>query len=236
MAAGALLIGAALLVQGRAARNGDAIGLFTTLPILWNEEPDVASMLKSAQPPHWARKLLADRGRIIPLDTLSVPGARGPLDGMQRMVMAQPRALGGAENVALDRWVHSGGRLLLLADPALTEESNFSVGDPRRPQAVVLLSPILKRWGLELQFDDAQTFGDRSVMLGRTQLPVNLPGRFAVLDKRNCGALGGGIAALCRLGKGRVLVVADAAVLERDDPDQVRAPAFAALLDQAFND
>ena len=66
-------------------------------------------------------------------------------------MMIQPRPLSPQENVALDNWVAAGGRLLLFADPALTEDSAFAIGDRRRPQDVVLLSPILARWGLELE-------------------------------------------------------------------------------------
>lgn len=49
------------------------------------------------------------------------------------------------ENVALDDWVRAGGARALFADPLLTFNSRFSIGDRRRPQDVATLSPILTR-------------------------------------------------------------------------------------------
>lgn len=231
-----MIAGVALLARGGQASASDRIGLFTTLPILWNEAADVGAQLKSAEAPHWARKVLADRGGIAPLDSLAAPGSRGPLDPIKRLVMAQPRPLGPAENVTLDTWVRGGGRLLLLADPALTEDSRFAIGDPRRPQAVVLLSPILKRWGLELQFDESQTFGDHPVGVAGVAVPVNLAGRFVIHDHQACHSEADGLIAECRIGRGQVTAVADAALLDRDDPDGTRAAAFSALIERAFKD
>ena len=54
--------------------------------------------------------------------------------------------------------MRGGGRVLLFADPMLTRHSAFALGDRRRPQDVVLLSPILARWRLELQFDESHLF------------------------------------------------------------------------------
>lgn len=222
------------MARSRTADNDGPVGLFTTLPILWNEANDVAGMLKSADPPHWARTAIAARGPVSGLDTLAGPGGRGPLDSLKRLVIAQPRPLSPDENVALDAWVRGGGQLLLLADPALTAESAFAVGDPRRPQAVVLLSPILARWGLDLHFDDAQPFGERTGEVMGMAVPVNLPGHFTTRGQSNCRLWGEGLAASCAIGQGRVIAVADAAVLERDDPAGTRAKALNGLLDAAF--
>ena len=210
------------------------IGLFTTLPILWNEADDVAGLLNDSQPPHWARGELARRGAIVPLDALAGPKGYGPLAPLSRLVIAQPRPLSPDENVALDDWVRGGGRLLLIADPALTEDSRYALGDPRRPQGVVLLSPILRRWGLDLQFDDVQQPGEREAEVMDLTMPVNLPGRFALTAPGSCHLWGDGLAASCTVGKGRVVALADAALLERDDPGGGRAAAFSALLDTAF--
>lgn len=209
-------------------------GLFTTLPILWNETADVAGLIKADQAPHWARAELAARGPIVPLDVLGGPDGMGQLGQVSRLVIAQPRPLGPAENVALDNWVRAGGRLLLLADPALTEESLFPIGDPRRPQGVVLLSPILKRWGLELQFDDAQPFGERAADVMGIKVPTNLAGHWASAVQPNCRLWGNGLAVTCTIGKGRVVALADAEVLNAQDPDGSRRKAFSALLDTAF--
>jgi hypothetical protein len=234
----ALLAAATLAAGWSAVRQGSfdrsPIGLFTSLPILWSEGSDLAAEISGAAPPHWAKPALAARGPIQPLDMLSGPPGHAPLDKLKRLVMAQPRALSPQENVALDNWVRAGGHLLLLADPALTEDSAFAIGDPRRPQTVVLLSPILDRWGLELRFDDAQAFGETEREVMDRTIPVNLPGQFATQGQANCRLWGGGLAVTCAIGKGRMVALADAAVLEREDPDGTRADAFGWLLDAAF--
>lgn len=232
LAAVAIGLGWSALPRGSA--GGKPVGLFTTLPIMWSETSDIAAELRGEAPPHWAKAALAERGPLMPLDTLAGPAGHGPLDRLGRLVMAQPRPLSPQENVALDEWVKAGGHLLLLADPALTEDSSFAIGDPRRPQAVVLLSPILTRWGLELRFDEAQPFGETSRDVMGAAIPVNLPGRFATQGQANCRLWGDGLAVTCRVGKGRVVALADAAVLEREDSDGARSNAFAGLLDTAF--
>ena len=231
----ALVLGAGLwLGQSKGSGGSQRIGLFTTLPILWNESADVADLLKQDQEaPHWARTELTRRGKLVPLDTLAGPKGSAPLDEVDLLVMAQSRPLSPEENVALDDWVKRGGKLLLLADPALTQESAFSIGDPRRPQAVVLLSPILRRWGLEEVFDEDQPYGERVIEVMGVGVPTNLAGRFRTQGQGNCKLWGDGLAVTCALGKGRLVALADAAVLERDDPDGARQAAFSALLDSA---
>ena len=221
---------AGLVIAGRARQAAPVpTGLFTTLPILWNESADVAGLLKADQPPHWAKAGLRARGPIAALDVL----APEQLARVQQLVIAQPRPLGPTENVALDDWVRGGGHLLLLADPALTEESRFAIGDPRRPQAVVLLSPILTRWGLELRFDDVQPFGERAVTVAGVTVPTNLAGHWAAKSGQ-CVIEGEGLMARCTIGKGQVTALADAELLNADDPEGTRAAALPALLDRAF--
>ena len=193
------------------------IGLFTTLPIVWPEANDIKDLLRSDAPPHWALAVLQQRGPVRPLDSL-LPQPDAPvLQGVALLVMAQPRPLSPQENVALDGWVRKGGHLLLFADPMLTEDSAFGIGDRRRPQDIVLLSPILARWGLRLEFDDGAPIGERIIEMPGGALPVNLPGELAVVDLRGgCRAFAAGAGARCRIGKGQVLVIADAALLEQN--------------------
>lgn len=231
-AAGLVLVAVAavaLLARGKEPAPAGPIGLFTTLPILWADSADLAASLKAEGQPHWAREVIAGRGTLEPLDTLSPAG----LAKLRRLILAQPRVLTPQENVALDDWVRGGGQVLLLADPALTEESAFPLGDPRRPQAVVLLSPILTRWGLELLFDDDQAFGPSEREVMGVAIPVNLPGHLATRGQNNCRLWGEGLAATCAIGQGRVVVVADAALLEREQ-GSAGAKALSWLLDAAF--
>jgi hypothetical protein len=170
-------------------------------------------LLRGDAPEHWALAALRSRGEIRALNTLA--GDPPPLAGLGLLVLAQPRALSPQENVALDDWVRRGGRVLLFADPLLTADSHFALGDKRRPQDVVLLSPILARWGLRLEFDEAQPAGPRAVPLLGGMLPVNMAGSMALAGRgEGCRRLSQGIAAQCRIGRGAVLIVADAALFE----------------------
>lgn len=211
-----LLVTAAVMLSAPSSAKAPqpaTIGLFTSLPILWSEASDVAAQLRSAEPPHWARAVLEQQGALKPLDYLALdkPG----LGEVRLLVMAQPRALSPQENVVLDKWVRGGGHLLLFADPMLTEDSAFPLGDKRRPQAIVMLGPVLAHWGLRLDFAAEQTAGEHDVRALGLTLPVNLPGRLVAHEgSRACQIDRLGLTARCRIGKGRVLVVADAAMLE----------------------
>jgi len=201
--------------------SGGAVGLFTTLPILWAETEDLAGHLRADVPPHWVLTALRRRGEVKPIDSMMPVlngdgGAASPLEGIRLLVMAQPRALAPEENVALDAWVSAGGHLLLFADPMLTEESTYGLGDRRRPQDVVLLSPILDHWKLRLELDEDQPAGEHQVRLGPVAMPVDLPGRIAMApDARHCSLLADAVVADCRIGRGRLMLVADAALLAR---------------------
>lgn len=212
----------------RAAR--DRLGLFTSLPILWSEAPDVAALLATPARPHWVRATLEQRARIVPLDTLLT------LQNLPALVVAQPRPLDPRENVALDDWVRGGGRLLLFADPMLTGPSDYAIGDPRRPQDVVLLSPILARWGLVLRFDDRQPMGLREIAGSR--LRVDQAGQLAAAASgvdAHCQIEAAGVMADCTIGAGRALIVTDAAVLDATDSPDWRRAALDSLLNRAFD-
>jgi hypothetical protein len=226
-----LALAASLLLRGSLSQiSRDRTGLFTSLPLLWAESADLADMLKPQQDEHWAKPLIAGGGEVIPLDTLSATS----LKGLKYLVLAQPRPLSPDENVALDGWVRSGGLLLLFADPMLTEETIFPLGDKRRPQDIAMVDPVLNHWGLRLEFDSEDEFKEGpTAMMGMT-IPVNAPGRL-IATKPECRAWDQGDLATCKIGNGRVAVLADAAVLEREDTAGSRAKALRLLLETAFS-
>ena len=194
------------------------LGLMTTLPIYWGERDY----------------------ELVPLDTLAGPEGIASPETADRALLAQPRALSGPENVALDDWVRRGGHVLLFADPMLTSHSRFPIGDRRRPQDVVLLSPILSRWGLELQFDEAQAEGERVTQFGQIDLPVELAGTFRITPRTpgapaDCELKASGLVADCAIGQGRALIIADAAMLDQDAAGPMRENALRALTDRAFS-
>lgn len=228
------LVGGGLFWQYDARQDEAAqrpLGLFTSLPILWAEHGNLRDMLAGPASPHWAKSVLEQHGKVVALDTLA------HLSRFDRLIIAQPRPLMPEENVALDVWVRAGGKALVFADPMLTQDSAFALGDKRRPQDVVLISPVLGRWGLELRFDDAQAAGLRE-NAGESVL-VNLPGQFVIrtggVDAR-CAIGPEGLIARCRIGKGQVLLVADAAALESFDEHGRRADRLDLLLNESFAD
>lgn len=229
-------VAAWLFADEPARERAEPLGLFTSLPIYWSESAGLSGMLDGSAQPHWARGLIEERRSLQPLDVLSAEG----LDSFEDILLAQPRTLSPTENVALDGWVRGGGRLLLFADPLLTQHSSFAIGDKRRPQDAVLLSPILSRWGLELQFDDSQQPGEHIIEFLGGEVPVDLPGRFLLAATTEdaparCELLAGGIAADCTLGKGRALILADAALLDGEgvDPAQ-RARALSRMMAEIY--
>ncbi|GGC25454.1 hypothetical protein GCM10011371_11310 [Novosphingobium marinum] len=221
----------------------ETIGLFTSLPIFWREAGSVSEFLGEAGAPHWARQAIEQDARLVPLDTLAGKGNAGkpgtlPLDTDALLLLAQPRPLSPDENVALDDWVRAGGTVMLFVDPMLTGHSIYALGDPRRPQDIAMLSPILSRWGLELRFDEEQPEGGRMVEALGAQVPVNLHGTFRVIDQESCepGKVGdeaGGLVVTCRIGKGRVVAIADAALFEETGEDAARAAALKTILESA---
>jgi hypothetical protein len=242
-----LLIAACILLAGIALagalrtdtrKEKPELGLFTTLPIYWGEAGDLSDLLADDGQIHWARQALQQDYVLRPLDVLEGERRRGGFTDLRFLLMAQPRALSASENVALDAWVRAGGQLLLFADPMLTEESAFAIGDKRRPHDVVLLSPILAHWGLELQFDENQDAGVKTVRALGMDLPVQLHGRFVLRPGSGgvaCLLEGQGLAAKCRVGRGEALIIADAAVLDAHAVDiGARTRLLAGLSAMAF--
>jgi len=228
-----VLLGVLLLALSacKPASPPQIIGLSTSLPLVWSEAGDIRGELAAKPATHWAMGALTRHGTVRPLDSLAGPGGALPLPHEGLLVLAQPQPLTPLENVALDTWVRKGGHVLLLADPMLTMPSAFALGDPRGPQRVALLSPILRHWGLELQFDPSQPAGERIVDVPGGGLPVNLAGRFARIGDAPCRLEAQNIIATCRVGRGQIVAVADAAVFDGDDAG--RAAAWDHLLVQA---
>ncbi|MEO6041765.1 MAG: ABC transporter [Croceibacterium sp.] len=216
---------------GQDQKSLPGLGLMGTVPVYWGESASLGSLLADHGERHWARPVLEKHFRLAPVDALD----QASLSGLRYLLMAQPRALAPAENVALDAWVRGGGKLLLLADPQMTGRTRYPLGDKRRPQDVALLSPILSHWGLALEYVELQSEGYRTLDSGALGLPVNLPGRF-VASVRNgpCVVTASGVVARCAIGRGQAVLVADAAVLDLQAPQAAARPALDMLLGQAF--
>ena len=201
------------------AEKPRSIGLFTSLPLLWPEAEGLSGMLRGDAPPHWARQVIARHGAIVPLDRLDASDKA--LAELRLIIMPQPRALAPAENVALDGWVRGGGHLLIFADPMLTQDSAFGLGDKRRPMDVANPAALFRHWGLAMTLDPKQSAGERIGRAFDISFPVNLAGLIvAVRGPKACRVINRGLAAACGIGKGRVIIVADAALFETRESDK----------------
>ena len=222
--------------QGEEAPQDQRFGLLTSLPIYRAPQGSVADALSAQEADrHWLRDAIERSNSLEPIDLLD-PAS---LQAVDTLLLIQPRALTPAENVALDDWVRAGGQVLLVADPMLTSEPGFALGDPRNPQAIAVTGPIQARWGLTLQpAEQSGTDGDgaeRKVRIGDEDLPVVLGGRFALQppaggEPADCALSHEGLLAVCSIGAGRAVVLADATLFERFDKPSDGAAAFWALL------
>ncbi|WP_284124651.1 Gldg family protein [Parerythrobacter aestuarii] len=200
------------------------LGLLTSLPILWSGSDAFAALATGDDnAAHWMVGTIERDYVLDPLDTLT-DESLAPID---LLVLAQPRILTPQENVALDDWVRGGGHILIFADPQLAGDSDFPLGDPRRPLDTALLSPILDRWGLVLVHDlDRETV--RTVTLGDADMAVVAAGKFetSVAEGAACATRFEQILAECMVGEGRAVLLADATLVE----DRVGGPGSPAAL------
>ena len=184
----------------RPATQRPRLLLLTSLPLLFNED---FSLGGGGSP---ALSKLATRYRIVPI---SVTDATDLAKG-RMLLMAHPIAQTAENLAALDQWVRSGGSLLLLADPRLEWPSKRALGDPLRPPPVFMDTGLLAHWGLRLEGPDqrgvvTRRLGGRDVL---TVSPGSLEGSCAISTDR--------LVARCNVGKGRVVVVADADLLNTE--------------------
>ena len=235
------LAAVALAVAGlsapAAAQGGEddrpTLALMGTVPIYWGEAAGLQELIHGDAPPHWARAQLEDHFALSPIDYLSAEA----LADHRYLLLAQPRGLSPEENVALDGWVRDGGQLLLFADPMMTGESRFHLGDRRRPQDVALLSPILAHWGLDLSFDPQQAAGLQAFDHHGTAMPVNMRGTLRYADDQTlCNIPGEGLLAHCNIGDGQAMVIADAAMLDLHGPHANAPEALHWLVSHVFGE
>jgi hypothetical protein len=188
--------------------------LMTALPIVWGE----GGAFDPNSRPSETYRALEREFAVTPIDALEPATLRG----RRLLLLAQPRLLAPEELVALDDWVRSGGRVLILTDPVLAAARALPLGDVRRPPDAGLLGPLLSHWGLELA--PANSPEEPFLFAGQDgaarRLLVDSPGRLAVSGTL-CRIVGRGLVARCAIGRGEALVVADADLLT----DAAWAPA-----------
>ncbi len=184
----------------RPANERPELMLLTTLPILFADE------LTLDAPASATLEALQSRYRVVPISVT----AASELANRKLLLMAQPQAQPAEALVELDAWVRAGGRVLLLADPALEWASDRPLGDLLRPPLAFADTGLLGHWGLRLDGPDGRGPASRTID-GREVRTVSA----GVLTATGpaCSTVAQGLVARCRLGEGRAVVIADADLL-----------------------
>jgi hypothetical protein len=184
------------------ASDRPRVTLLTALPLVWGEG-DAADVLAGRTGRSETLKAMDGRLDIRPIDTLSADTL-----GHDAAMIAQPRRLTPQELVALDKWVRAGGKAMIFADPELVWPSRYAPGDNRRAPPVTLLDPLFAHWGVALGDSDHE---ERALQPGAALVTVLAAGTWT--GPKGCSA-GGTYVLDCRIGKGRVILVGDADVLD----------------------
>ncbi len=194
--------------------NRPVLGLMTTLPLLW-EEGDIGDVIASSGTRAPIITRLESDYDVHPLDGIN----SAKLKDIDILMLAQSRALSPTEFAALDKWVRGGGRMLLLADPALHWESIYPLGDKRRPLFTSLLSPLFKHWGVEmvLPMDEGDERYQILELDGRKIRTVTA-GEWQLLDNgaQTCDISAAAVITICNVGDGKAVMLADADILDAE--------------------
>ena len=178
------------------------VTLMTALPLVWGEG-DAADIVQGRTGRSETLKRLERTFDVRAIDTLSATTL-----GRNVAIVAQPRRLTPTELVAFDKWVRSGGRVMIFADPELVWPSRYPPGDNRRAPPVELLDPLLTHWGIALGDSDRQ---ERVISVNN--VAVRLLAAGAWTGPKTCTVVVPEMLD-CRIGKGRVLLVGDADLLD----------------------
>jgi ABC-type uncharacterized transport system len=199
-------------LQSKPENEKPVLGLMSSLPLRWSEGGIRAEIDGTATPaPAYDR--LAKDFRIQLIDDIADLKRRK----ITLLLLAQPRGLSPSALFDLDQWVRSGGHVFVLADPALQWESDFPIGDTRRPLFTSLLSPLLSHWGVEL----VMPMEGREALTVRTldgiRIRTTTPGAWQVRAGKSdptCQISEDFLRANCSLGRGKAVLFADADILD----------------------
>ncbi|ASK86873.1 hypothetical protein [Sphingorhabdus sp. SMR4y] len=187
------------------------IQLMTSLPLVWGDGASMESILSGDSEPAPIYRYWQQQYEMTAVDSLENLAAEDP----DIVILAQPRAMDPADLTDLDGWVRAGGAVIILTDPELVWPSRLPLGDPRRPLASGLLSPLLDHWGLELVAADADStelehlrFGDH-VFASRRVGKIE-PVKAGKASDADCEWSDVAFVVQCSVGQGRAAIVADA--------------------------
>lgn len=196
------MFAALALVPLPAAAERPRISLLTALPLVWGEG-DASELLNGGAGRSATLKALDAEFDIRAIDTISTKAL-----GRSIAVLAQPRRLAPYELVAFDKWLRKGGRALIFADPELLWPSRHAPGDVRRAPLVTLLDPLFAHWRVALGDSDR---GERMAKAGALTIATTAAGTWK--GPTTCFAPDP-LVFDCRIGKGRVILIGDADMLD----------------------
>ena len=177
--------------------------LMTSLPIMFGESFGLEGNGSAAL------TALEKRYRVVPIGVADAASLKhGKL-----LLMAHASAQPAEALVDLDAWVRSGGRLMLLADPALEWPSERPLGDKLRPAPMFMDTGLLAHWGLKLEAPAER--GPVMQTLAGMEIETASPGRLS----GDCTIGKDALVARCTIGKGQVTVIADADFLDVEHLD-----------------
>lgn len=214
------------------------IGLMTGLPLYWADGADISALLDGKAELPWVRQVLERRYRLRPLDYLGTGDGDevSSLEGLERLLIVQPRGLSPSDNVALDAWVRDGGSLFYVLDPMLTREYAVPIGDPRHPPVIGLIPPVLPRWGVTMEVRVDQPDGPHLVSTPVGPVPVMHGGQLVPSDSgvADCTISPGALLARCTVGEGEVTILADATLFELVEGNEEQRGLILGLSEYAF--
>ncbi|MEJ6676502.1 hypothetical protein [Parasphingorhabdus sp.] len=183
----------------------------TSLPLVWGEGASMESILSGGSESAPIYRYWQGQYDIAAVDSLENLAEQDP----DIVILAQPRAMDPADLTDLDAWVRDGGAVIILTDPDLVWPTALPLGDPQRPLASGLLSPLLGHWGLELvaAADDSADivdlrFGD--YIFATRGVGKLEPMQAGDVSDVHCVWSAGDFFVQCSIGQGRASIVADA--------------------------
>ncbi len=211
------------LAAPEAARKKPALSVMTALPLFWGEGRPT-DILNGKSKRAALLQSLDKHYTILPLDV----AGEAELASVKLLIAAQPPALNPEELVAIDAWVRAGGRSLIFADPHLLWPSIHPTGDRRRAPRASLLGPLLGHWGLQLLRPAKDDLGVSIARIAGMPVAVAAPGQWKSASS-DCKITAKGLIATCALGRGRVILVADADLLDERLWRETNSSNYAAI-------
>lgn len=178
----------------------------TSLPLFATSRGDLGAILGGEVVDAPAMEALLQHFELVPVAN---PDPRILAEG-SALLLAHPGPLAPEALVAIDAWVRGGGRAVVLADALLEAEPPYPLGDPRNPPVTTMLDPLLSHWGVDIAPARA---GTRVVSDARERLMLTSAGE-ATVRSPACTQTAGGMVARCSIGRGQVVIIGDADMLD----------------------